>query len=271
MEQEDENSINKREKRYMRSLKRSNKKNLILIAVLAVCICLLIVNNLVTYNYYGILNTEAALLKTKLLGKNSELKAPIMQTNESVSEQNNTSERNAQDKHEAIVSELKEKVDDLSRENENLKNNNMDIVEDNIELQNSLKLAAMAGIKPNNYERPPEITSRGSIRREKYIGEFKGTAYTPSKSECGNSKGITYSGKPIVPGTTVAVDTRYWPIGTVFYIKGIGYVTAMDTGSKIKGKYRFDIAVFDKDFAKLLGSRYWDVYLVKMGNGKIES
>ena len=42
----------------------------------------------------------------------------------------------------------------------------------------------------------------------------------------------------------------------------------MDTGSAIKGKYRFDFAVFDRNFAKQLGTNYWDVYLVKLGNGK---
>lgn len=44
----------------------------------------------------------------------------------------------------------------------------------------------------------------------------------------------------------------------------------MDTGSAIKGKKRFDFAVFDKDFANKLGTSYWDVYLVKLGNGKVE-
>jgi len=45
----------------------------------------------------------------------------------------------------------------------------------------------------------------------------------------------------------------------------------MDTGSAIKGKYRFDFAVFDKNFANKLGANYWDVYLVKMGNGKLKT
>ncbi len=43
----------------------------------------------------------------------------------------------------------------------------------------------------------------------------------------------------------------------------------MDTGSAIKGKNRFDFAVLDKKFAYALGQQYYDVYLVKMGNGKI--
>ncbi len=43
----------------------------------------------------------------------------------------------------------------------------------------------------------------------------------------------------------------------------------MDTGSAIKGKNRFDFAVLDKKFAYELGQQYYDVYLVKIGNGKI--
>ncbi len=43
----------------------------------------------------------------------------------------------------------------------------------------------------------------------------------------------------------------------------------MDTGSGIKGKYRFDFSVLDRDFAKMLGSRNWEVYLVKLGKGNV--
>ncbi|WP_242856175.1 3D domain-containing protein [Ruminiclostridium josui] len=52
-------------------------------------------------------------------------------------------------------------------------------------------------------------------------------------------------------------------------MKGLGYTIAMDTGSAIKGKNRFDFAVLDKKFAYELGQQYYDVYLVKIGNGKI--
>ena len=43
----------------------------------------------------------------------------------------------------------------------------------------------------------------------------------------------------------------------------LGFVVAMDTGSMVKGKYRFDYAVFDKDYAFKLGRKKWNVYLVK--------
>ena len=55
----------------------------------------------------------------------------------------------------------------------------------------------------------------------------------------------------------------------MFYVKGLGYTVAMDTGSAIKGKYRFDFSVFDKKFAQELGTREWEVYLVEMGSGRV--
>ena len=167
--------------------------------------------------------------------------------------------------------EFQKELELLRNQNDELINENKELIEDNIQLQNSLKMAASVGIKPQNYTEFNEIVSRGEIDRGTYIGKFLGTAYTPSKEECGNDKGITHSGKPIIPGVSVAVDRNYWPFGTVFYIRGLGYAIAMDTGSGVKGKYRFDFAVFDKEFAKKLGNRYWDVYLVKLGNGKVDS
>ncbi len=249
--------INRREKRIIKNMRNANRRKALLVLVLMLCLGLLGFISFRSNQHCSRVEMQISSMEKMHADKVSEynaLQAKVNQTKDS----------------QVAVDELNKRMNLLIKENEALKENNREIIEDNISLQNSLKLAAMAGIKPRNYTDPPQITSRSGIGRGKYLGEFKGTAYTPSRKECGNDKGITYSGKPIVPGTTVAVDTRYWPIGTVFYIKGIGYVTAMDTGNKIKGKNRFDIAVFDRDFAKLLGSRYWDVYLVKMGNGKVE-
>jgi 3D (Asp-Asp-Asp) domain-containing protein len=175
------------------------------------------------------------------------------------------------------MAEIKRKNEDLIllskqllEENRQLINENNVIIDDNIALQNSLKLAASVGIKPQNYKIFEDFSSENGFNKGSYIGSFLGTAYTPSVDECGNNKGITNSGEPIIPGISIAIDKEYWPFGTIFYIKGLGYAIAMDTGSAVKGKYRFDFAVFDKEFAKALGSREWDVYLVRMGNGKVE-
>ncbi len=159
-------------------------------------------------------------------------------------------------------------IKELKEQNEQLKVINRELTKDNIALQNSLKMAASVGIKPQNFRKFNGIT-RGEVERGEYAGCFLGTAYTPSIEECGNNEGITHSGIPIIPGVSIAVDTRYWPIGTLFYIRGLGYAVAMDTGAAIKGKYRFDFAVFDKKFADELGVRYWDMYVIKYGNGKI--
>jgi len=168
--------------------------------------------------------------------------------------------------NEKIFSEIEK----LRKENEQLIKINKELAEDNIALQNSLKLAASVGIKPQNFTKFEGIT-RGEVERGEYVGSFLGTAYTPSIEECGNNKGITNSGIPIIPGVSIAVDTKYWPIGTVFYIRGLGYALAMDTGGAIKGKYRFDFAVFDKKFADKLGIRKWDMYVIHYGSGKISN
>ncbi len=171
----------------------------------------------------------------------------------------------------AQLQEIKDKNYELMQKNKELEEKNKELSQDNIELQNTLKKAASVGIKPQSFTEFDGLSSRGSVERGEYLGKFLGTAYTPCSSECGNDMGITNSGKPIIPGVSIAIDKKFWPFGTVFYIKGLGYAVAMDTGSAIKGKNRFDFAVFDRDFANKLGTGYYDVYLVKMGDGKVDN
>lgn len=141
--------------------------------------------------------------------------------------------------------------------------NNLYLIEQNIKLQNQVKEAAKAGTKPQNYGKTEEVTEAVDYSKLEYVGEFEGTAYTPTVEECGNNLGYTASGKPIIAGVSIAVDNKYWKMGTKFYIEGLGYVIAMDTGSAIKGKYRFDYAVFDRTYALQIGRRKYKVYLVK--------
>ena len=158
--------------------------------------------------------------------------------------------------------EIKTEQERLLTEAEQLAKNNQSLIEENMRLQDSLKMAASVGIEPMNFDEAEKAETAVDYSKLKYIGEFEGTAYTPSPDECSNNLGLTASGKPIVAGVSIAVDTDYWKLGTEFYIEGLGYVVAMDTGSAVKGKYRFDYAVFDKDFAYKLGRRDWKVYLV---------
>ena len=160
--------------------------------------------------------------------------------------------------------ELEDKRSELEIAKNDVENQRQELVEEkeNINLQNTLLKAAASGITPQNYTIPEDSDSAVDYSKLEYVGEFEGTAYTPSPEECSNSLGYTASGKPIVPGVSIAVDSKYWKLGTKFYIEGLGYVVAMDTGSAVKGKYRFDYAVFDRSFALKLGRQKWKVYLV---------
>lgn len=106
--------------------------------------------------------------------------------------------------------------------------------------------------------------SRGSTPEKKeLIGEFKLTFYTPSPDETDDSPLITATGARVKPGITVAVDPRYWELGTKFYVEGYGYVIAEDTGSKIKGPRAMDVCVESKDEAFKNGIQYRKVWIVK--------
>ena len=169
------------------------------------------------------------------------------------------------EEQEKLVQEqetLKTEKEELLSNAELIAKNNQKLIEENIALQNSLKMAASVGVKPKNYDDADTANSAVDYSKLEYVGEFEGTAYTPSAEECGNNLGYTASGEPIIAGVSIAVDTKYWKLGTKFYIEGLGYVVAMDTGSAVKGRYRFDYAVFDKDFAYTLGRRDWKVYKV---------
>ncbi|MBQ9267019.1 MAG: hypothetical protein IJ217_01885 [Clostridia bacterium] len=159
--------------------------------------------------------------------------------------------------------QLEEERQQMLEEAEIIAKNNLYLAQENIKLQQSLKTAADVGIKPQNYGQAEEVTSPVDYSKLEYVGEFEGTAYTPSVEECSNNLGYTASGKPIIAGVSIAVDTKYWKLGTKFYVEGLGYVVAMDTGNAVKGKYRFDYAVFDKSYALKLGRQKWNVYLVK--------
>lgn len=214
---------------------------------------------------YKVLSTEKQA-KQKIENEDTELQKKYQQ----LAEENSRIKDNYS-KASRGTDDLSRQLDILKKQNSELSKQIKDLVIDNVALQNTLKMAASVGVKPQSYSVFEGLASRNTISRGKYVGEFLGTAYTPSKEECGNNKGITKSGGPVMPGVSIAIDNRYWPFGTVFYIKGLGYTVAMDTGSAIKGKYRFDFSVFDKKFAQQLGSRKWDVYLVKLGTGSVKN
>lgn len=71
---------------------------------------------------------------------------------------------------------------------------------------------------------------------------WKGQPVVTSGRQRGKPKavGITASGTKAKPGT-LAADTRYYPMGTVFYIPGYGYGIVEDRGGDIKGRHRLDL------------------------------
>lgn len=252
------------------------KKTIILAAyIIFVVLVSLGVNNYIIYNWYKDTREkyEDTFLRIQTIAaeNNSLVSNNSAITHEYSMLENQFKQITVQNEQiNALLEEIKGRNYELMEKNKQLEEQNIELAKDNIELQNSLKKAASVGIKPQSFNEFEGISSRGSVERGQYLGKFLGTAYTPCSSECGNNLGITNSGKPIIPGVSIAIDKNYWPFGTVFYIKGLGYAVAMDTGSAIKGKNRFDFAVFDKNFAYKLGTGYWEVYLVKMGNGKVE-
>ncbi len=243
------------------------KRYLLVSALLTATVAMLCLYNVSVYRSYADIKRQLKESREMLQKVEAdrdvllEINSSLIKDNEELREQNNAIEEQNR--------ELKTRMEALKKINEELIQQNNELQEDNIMLQNNLKKAASVGIKPQNYGSFGGV-SRSSVHRGEYIGRFLGTAYTPSVEECGNDRGITKSGEPIIPGLTIAVDNNYWPFGTVFYIKGLGYAVAMDTGSGVKGKYRFDFAVLDKNFALKIGRDYYDVFLVRMGNGKVE-
>lgn len=170
--------------------------------------------------------------------------------------------------YEKIIQQKDKEVSQIKEENQKFKTENKELSDENANLENTIKSLCSTGTKPQNY-RLPETVSRGSFVENRgnleYVGVWTGTFYTPSADECSNNKGITASGRPVQPGKTIAVDPKYWKLGTRFYIEGIGEVVADDTGSKVKGRNRFDLCILDKETALKAGVVKRKVYLIKDG------
>lgn len=77
------------------------------------------------------------------------------------------------------------------------------------------------------------------------LGEFRYTYYTNSIADCGNTKGITFSGIKAVEGITIAADLSVIPMGTYVYLEHIGVRKVQDIGGAVKGNI-IDIYVNEK-------------------------
>ncbi len=106
--------------------------------------------------------------------------------------------------------------------------------------------------------------------------EVTATGYTSGAESTGKSPehpeyGITYSGVKVKRDlySTIATDLRVFPIGTILFIPGYGYGVVADKGGAIKGN-RLDLYYETvQDVYSQWGKKKVNVYVVKMGNGKL--
>lgn len=102
------------------------------------------------------------------------------------------------------------------------------------------------------------------------------TGYTAGVESTGKdanhpSYGITYSGVKVKRDlySTIAADLDVFPIGTILFIPDYGYGVVADKGGAIKGN-KIDL-YYDTvdDVYKKWGKKTLDVYVIKMGEGRI--
>lgn len=62
--------------------------------------------------------------------------------------------------------------------------------------------------------------------------------------------------------STVAVDPKVIPLGTMLYVEGYGYAVAADTGGAIKGN-KIDLYFGPKEFTNKWGKKSLEVYILK--------
>ncbi|WP_425711752.1 3D domain-containing protein [Fictibacillus sp. Mic-4] len=102
------------------------------------------------------------------------------------------------------------------------------------------------------------------------------TGYTAGVESTGKTKhhpayGITKSGVRVKRDlfSTIAADTRIFPIGTVLWIPNYGFGVVADTGSAIKG-HKIDLYYNTvKDVYRKWGKKTVTVYIIEKGKGKL--
>ncbi|KMK77673.1 3D domain-containing protein [Alkalihalobacillus pseudalcaliphilus] len=110
------------------------------------------------------------------------------------------------------------------------------------------------------------------------VNRVVATGYTAGVESTGKSPGhpgygITFSGIEVRRDlySTIAADTSVYPLGTILFIPNYGYGVVADTGSAIKGnKIDLYYETVDDVYSKW-GKQELDVYVIKMGDGKVTS
>lgn len=127
---------------------------------------------------------------------------------------------------------------------------------------NEFNFESLAKGRNAQKEKASEVKNSSTPQKE-LVGEFKLTFYSPTTDQTDSTPNITASGAEVKPGVTVAVDPRYWKLGTKFYVEGYGYVVAEDTGSMIKGPRTMDVCVETRDQALKNGVQFRNVWVVQ--------
>ncbi|MFD2329994.1 3D domain-containing protein [Cohnella sp. GCM10020058] len=102
------------------------------------------------------------------------------------------------------------------------------------------------------------------------------TGYTAGVESTGKRPGhpqygVTYSGVKVRRSkvSTIAADTRVFPLGTLLYIPGYGYGCVADTGSRIKGR-RIDLYFpSTRQVFKEWGKKQVEVKVIRRGSGRV--
>jgi 3D (Asp-Asp-Asp) domain-containing protein len=173
-----------------------------------------------------------------------------------------------------LTDELMKKNEDLTQEKEKIENEKQDILNSvNKKLLAMRSDSQIGNLKPSRSGIVPQFTlvsrggfdlfsrqetlkdiAEGSYQHQKEevkvdvddlnswqpLGTWKISHYTATVGECDRNPTITKSGQLVTPGFTIAVDHDFWPMGTIFYSKDLGFVIAADTGPSIKGQNRAD-------------------------------
>lgn len=100
-----------------------------------------------------------------------------------------------------------------------------------------------------------------------YAGTFYLTMYAATVEQCGNTLGITASGKKVTTNPechTVAVDPKIIPLGTKLIIEGYNGIVfeATDTGGDIKN-YWIDVYTDSESESKQFNPTYAKVWIIK--------
>lgn len=158
-----------------------------------------------------------------------------------------------------------ELIEKQKKELEQLKKDNEELLKKNATFENTIKSLCTIGKLPQNYNLP-EMSNRGGFERYRdnmtYVGVYNLTLYAPTAAECDNNKGITASGKSVIPGYTVAADKNHFKFGTLLYLEKFGIVQVDDRGGAIKGN-RLDLCVLSTRLSNEFGCIPVKVYLIK--------